>query len=347
MKLKKLFARTPGQRFNTFRTRFGRFSDPVCNHDPCDIMAFITTRCNFLCNTCPYTHESPYSPAPDIPDISTDLFRKILRYYRRASVIGLVGGEPLLHPELDQLIGIAAGMKMTVNLSTNASLLTEERARKLLKSPLGFLNISLDAADPAEYLRLRGGDEKTYQMILSNTRRLADLQKTMDSPVQIVLSFVTDAHNVTRIPDFARLGIELGADQVFCQTMLSYDCSDITSGTGSLQDTPEVRQRIAGLDIPDGITVVPPQLIPLDDDCRCVHCVHPFKMLSFDGAGNLSPCCILPPHPRYGNLQQDPDAWRKGKELMDIRQSMLDERDAFADICLDCWERFTMGQHLS
>ncbi len=72
-------------------------------------------------------------------------FRPSLTYWQDAwrrlkknkmSMVGLVGGEPLLHPKIDEMITIASKRKMTVNLSTNGYFLTEERIRSLLKSPL-------------------------------------------------------------------------------------------------------------------------------------------------------------------------------------------------------------------
>ncbi len=269
------------------------------------------------------------------------LFGEILDHYSGASVIGIVGGEPLLHPELEALIRIGADHRMTVNLSTNGSLLTTDRIGRLLDTPLGFLNISLDAATASEYQRVRGGSPELFSHIVESARRFTELRTKVSSPIKLLLSFVTDQHNVMQIPDFARLALDIGADQVFCQTILSYQCSTITSGAGTLKDTPEMRTVLKNLPLPSGISIVLPKLVPISD-CRCADCIHPFTSLALDGAGNLSPCCVIPPHPRYGNLAEDIQAWRHGVAMKKIRNGILSDTDAFSDICLDCWERFSL-----
>ncbi|MBN1552171.1 radical SAM protein [bacterium] len=335
--------RTLKQLINTFRIRYGRFTEPICRHDPSDIMVFITTRCNLKCNRCPFMQNSPYSPPTAIPDISLDFFEQILDCYHKASVVGLVGGEPLLHSNLIDLIWSASRFKMTVNVSTNGILLTEEYSRKLLDTPLGFLNVSLDAPDPETYQRVRGGSENIFHRILENTAAFSDLRNKSNPLTKLWLSYVADIDNVTRIPEFALLAKEIGADVVFCQNVLSYQCSDLTSGSKALHDTPEVRKLISQLEIPGGIQVIMPPLIPQEESCHCVKCKHPFTMLSLDGAGNLSPCCVIPPHPKYGNIAQNISGWRNVSPLKEIRSSMLHDTDAFDEICLDCWERFSMG----
>lgn len=342
----RLRKRTSKQIFNTLRTRYGRFSSPICTHDPTEIMVFVTNTCNFKCNTCPFTNESPWSPPADVNPISLKLFKRILDNYRGASVVGLVGGEPLLHPEIDALIHEAASRKMTVNLSTNGSLLTDERILSLLESPLGYINISLDAADAGEFFRLRGGSESMFNTVRKNARRLGDLRRKHNSPVQFFVSFVTDAVNLHRIPDFVDAGREVGADTVFCQSVLSYQCSEVTDGEAILWDTPENRHVVENISQPDDVSVVPPLLVPYDEHegCRCTRCIHPFKLLAVDGDGNLSPCCVIPPHPRFGNIATDIDAWRSGTALMQFRTEMREDVDSSEEICVQCWERYSLKE---
>ncbi len=276
--------------------------------------------------------------------MSLDFFESVLSQYPRASLLGIVGGEPLLHPRLIDFIRAGEKQRLNVNVSTNGVLLTQDISRRILDTGLSSLNVSLDAPDAAEYLKIRGGSADIFNKILKNIEAFAELKTSRNAPLALAISFVTGKHNLHRISAFAALGKNLGADVVFCQNVLSYRCSELTSGAEALMDLPEIRNQIREMKFPDGIQVVPPSLVPLDADCRCTHCAHPFKMLTFDGAGNLSPCCIIPPHPKYGNLKNNLSAWRNARELQAIRESMITGADAFDDICLDCWERFSMGQ---
>lgn len=342
MRFSQLFRRSFRQNVNRLKLRTARCVHPVCRHDPESIMVFVTNRCNFSCNTCPFTQPSPWSPPDAVPDISVQLFTDILNQYRGATMVGLVGGEPLLHPELDELVRIAAGKKMVVNLSTNGSLLTEERIHQLLRLPLGFINISLDAVDETEFFRLRGGSPETYQQVKKNAARLGKIRKTMRSTISFKLSFVTDQVNIHRIPEFFECAKDLGADTVFCQSVLSYRCSAVTSGDAVLWDNPSNRRILESVNIPRDIHFVPPLLVPIAPDNPSIRCIHPFTLLSFDGAGNLSPCCVIPPHNRFGNLSNGYDAWRTGDMMQTFRMEMLGNAPASETICLQCWERFSL-----
>ncbi|QIB28009.1 radical SAM/SPASM domain-containing protein [Caloranaerobacter azorensis] len=61
-------------------------------------------------------------------------------------MIGLTGGEPLLHPELFEIIKYANDKRILVNMNTNGTLLTSEVALKLKKSGLNSLKISIDGS---------------------------------------------------------------------------------------------------------------------------------------------------------------------------------------------------------
>lgn len=261
-------------------------------------------------------------------------------------MVGLVGGEPLLHPEIDEMIKLASQRKMTVNVSTNGSLLGNDRIQSLLALPLGYINISLDAVDADEFMRLRGGSAEMYSKVKHNIAQLCKLRLETGSDVGVYISFVTDQVNLHRIPEFTDLGRSLGVDTVFCQSVLSYQCSEVTTGESILWNTSENQAFIQSIKTSDDIIVVPPVLVPLNehDGCKCVSCVHPFKLLAVDGAGNLSPCCVIPPHPRFGNLMTNINAWHDNKILQDFRQEMLLDRDASEKICIHCWERYSLKE---
>ncbi len=343
MKPSVLFKRSLKQNLNALKMRLFPMNKPVCRHDPESIMVFVTNRCNFKCNTCPFTNTSPWSPPDNVPDMPVDLFRSIINKYSGAKILGLVGGEPLLHPNLNEMITIAASKKIAVNISTNGSLLTERKTRQLLDLPLTSLNISVDAVNEDEFKRLRGGDSKTYQTVVTNAARFGEIKKKKNKNMSFKLSFVTDSQNLFRIPEYFDLARSVSADTVFCQSVLSYECSSVTAGESVLWDTPENRNFLQSLKTPDDITFIPPLLTAqTDKNNTTTSCVHPFKILATDGAGNVSPCCVIPPHNRFGNFYNDIIIWRKGAALRKIRSEMLENKPASESICLNCWERFSM-----
>ncbi len=70
-------------------------------------------------------------------------------------VVQLTGGEPLCHPDLEDIIQALNPSRLFVSLSTNGLLLSEERLRRLKQAGLDNVSISLDDMDPREHDRWR------------------------------------------------------------------------------------------------------------------------------------------------------------------------------------------------
>src|SRR5256712_11620741 len=66
------------------------------------------------------------------------------------SVVTISGGEPLLHPELDEIIRRIRKNGIIAGLITNGYLLTAERIERLNRAGLEYLQISIDNVMPDE-----------------------------------------------------------------------------------------------------------------------------------------------------------------------------------------------------
>ncbi len=66
------------------------------------------------------------------------------------AVVTISGGEPLLHPELDQIIARMRKNGILSGMITNGYLLTAERIERLNRAGLEYLQISIDNAMPDE-----------------------------------------------------------------------------------------------------------------------------------------------------------------------------------------------------
>jgi MoaA/NifB/PqqE/SkfB family radical SAM enzyme len=103
----------------------------------------VTWRCNLDCAYC-----TEYDNARgDVP--TEDLVARIERC-RDLGVLhtDLIGGEPLLHPDLVRLFGEIGARGMTSGMTTNGFLLTAEKLDRLLGAGLGRLQISVDRVAP-------------------------------------------------------------------------------------------------------------------------------------------------------------------------------------------------------
>jgi MoaA/NifB/PqqE/SkfB family radical SAM enzyme len=111
------------------------------------IMAHIIPirRCNLSCAYCnEYDDHSP----PVSVDVMIERINRLADL--GTGVITLSGGEPLLHPELDQIIAAMRRRGVIAGMITNGYLLVPERIQRLNKAGLDHMQISIDNVMPDE-----------------------------------------------------------------------------------------------------------------------------------------------------------------------------------------------------
>jgi radical SAM protein with 4Fe4S-binding SPASM domain len=95
----------------------------------------------------------------DVGYMDMDLFRNIIEQARgKVREINLfLRGESMLHPHIFEMVRLCDEAGIVSNLSTNATMLTEDYGRRLLDAGLGKMTISFDAGVPAKYEEMRKG----------------------------------------------------------------------------------------------------------------------------------------------------------------------------------------------
>src|SRR6516164_4430165 len=101
------------------------------------------------------------------------------------SVVTLSGGEPLLHPQLDEIIGCIRRLGMVAELITNGYLLTPERILKLNDAGLDHLQISIDNVVPDEVSKksLKVLDQK-LQLLAHHALFHVNINSVLGTPVR-------------------------------------------------------------------------------------------------------------------------------------------------------------------
>ncbi len=125
-----------------------------------DLRISVTDRCNFRCNYCMPKHifNKHHKFLSKHELLSFEEIESIAKVFVDLGVekIRLTGGEPLIRKNLEKLVALLSALPKLKDLSltTNASLLTLDRAIALREAGLKRVNISLDAIDDPTFKAL-------------------------------------------------------------------------------------------------------------------------------------------------------------------------------------------------
>ena len=178
-------------------------------------------RCNLSCTYC-NEFDDFSKPVP----VEQMLLRVDQLGNLGTSVITISGGEPLLHPQLDDIIQHMRKRRIVSGMITNGYLLTADRIQKLNRAGLEWLQISIDNVNPDEVSKksLKVLDKK-LQLLAEH----ADFHVNINSVVGGGVSHPQDALTV------GRRALELG----FSSTI-----GIIHDGSGQVQPLTDEEQRI-------------------------------------------------------------------------------------------------------
>ncbi len=180
----------------------------------------LTTRCNLQCRTCVRNvWEDPLAHMTD------ETFRRVLEGLRELPELRevLFGGygEPFAHPRfLDHLASVKElGVRVTV--STNGTLLDEERARALVEVGLDVLSVSVDSVRPETFADVRRGAD--LRTVLENVETLNRIKRERERPrPRLQLEFVALRQNIADLPALSDLARRLEANRVLVTHVLPH-----------------------------------------------------------------------------------------------------------------------------
>jgi molybdenum cofactor biosynthesis enzyme MoaA len=179
-----------------------------------------TSHCNLKCVICPHGHDA----MPNKSELDTSHFSKNLDFVALADRMQLFGtGEPLMSAAFWEILeSIDPESQTEVSINSNGTLLNSERIDRLLRSPLSWISISLDAARPDTYQKVRGGN---FQLVISRVR---DLIRERDARprrnrLAIYINMTLMRENIEEFPEFVDLAADLGADGVQVCQLLWHD----------------------------------------------------------------------------------------------------------------------------
>jgi cyclic pyranopterin phosphate synthase len=179
----------------------------------------LTARCNLACPYCLPDGQEPEGVLTLEQRVAVVAASVALG----VSTLRLTGGEPLLNPQLEQLIEAVQPLRrqglMEIALTTNGSLLSLERARQLKRAGLDRITLSLDGTDADVVARMAGlpaeggGGERLLQRVLDgldHARKAGFMPARGELKLNAVIQRQLNEHQLLPLAQLARdRGVEL------------------------------------------------------------------------------------------------------------------------------------------
>jgi MoaA/NifB/PqqE/SkfB family radical SAM enzyme len=157
---------------------------------PMQCSLYVTDQCNLDCGYC--TEYDNSVPHPSLEQLTTWVGK--IRSFGTER-IALVGGEPLMHPEIVELVRFCKGLGMSTSLTTNGFLLTKQLVADLAAAGLDVMQISIDRVTPSAV---------TKKSLKTVERKLELLR---DSPIKLHLTGVICADTLDECEQVLEFGL--------------------------------------------------------------------------------------------------------------------------------------------
>jgi len=297
-------------------------------------VATITNNCNLKCPTCLYKLQNNGKFFNGNYMLPTD-FRNVLinNDAKKAKIIYFTGGEPLLHPLLNDLLDISDDFDLQKKISTNGILLKKKIG---LLTRFDEVNVSLDGHDYETFSKTRGSTKEVYNSIVDA------IEFSRPAINKLSISFLLDQNNISKAKDMLEFSKRFFPNLVIFHNINphSFEFADTCNKPILCHDLNYSQlYNLTNVNIDFDVTVSqifnPSSYSFLSNQCKL-----PWFYFCFDGELKLSPCCHLQHTIKsdceYANIYINDF---NNKELVKIRKEKLIGSYSHKD-CRFCQRRF-------
>lgn len=268
---------------------------------PITLQVELINRCNLKCQMCWTTNHTLPKATLEMPVI-----RRMLEegkdYGLPALVLGM-GAEALLYKPILELVDTAlANGVMDIFFASNGILMTEEVSEYLVANKISRCWVSLDAATPETFRKIRGKDE--LARIEANILKLAEIKRRENSALpNLRVSFVVQPENRHEVQAFVDKWQGV-VDHIDFQQEIDFHNIEGQTEIGNLDALPVVEGAIEN-----------------------PKCHYPFGTLNVWANGDVTPCCVFyGRHLVIGNAnEQSLKAIWDGEKMAAVRRQFTGE----------------------
>lgn len=314
---------------------------------PIVVQIEITNRCNLTCKSC-------YRDSAKIhPDLRLERIKEIMNLFNEALFINIVGkGEPLLHPQITEIIKHISKQRMEFSLFSNLHTKSDNILKEIVKSKVDLLFISIDATTERLFTEIRQGGN--LNLVLDNLNKINEFKRKYRSKnPRLVLNFVPTKQNFRQMPELVKFAKEHqffrihiikmrrgGNNGEYYENNLLDDSDMQTEAETLLRWTRLLAER-------EGIYFTADRDLSYFKDpnrytsgrlSRLGNCILPWRMMSIDADGTILPgCCSI--SDGFANINKDnlKEVWNS--PLYQKFRKMVLEKELNCDNCAIKWKK--------
>lgn len=284
----------------------------------------ITNICNARCVFCPSVYSKRHRGK-----MSMKLFKKIideaLTYDELKRIAFHIAGEPLVHPRLEEMIKMCKDRRgdIITHLSTNASLLTRDKAVALLEAGIDYVSVSISGGNKELYEEITGLKwEKVNENIINFLRVLSERETKPEVEIIIITTPRMKDEWITKVENTIN-GLSLSNDVKVRRKALE--------SMGGQIDAENI--EVKGKVLPTKLDVLRAWLKG-DMSCRQI-----YDWLNIHHDGNVPGCCYdMDGNLSFGNVKQESlyEIWH-GEKINSLREAFRQTNfKGLPEMCQQC-----------
>lgn len=188
-----------------------------------------TNMCNLRCVHC--HHHNQKAITRPFGMMAMDMYKKIINEIAplKCSITLDVNGEPLLHPQIIEMVAYAKDKGLYTSLLTNATRLTESVSQHLIDRGLDRIVFSFDGArkDVYESIRIRSAFEPALLHVLAFIK----LNHERGHHTHVCMSIILQKRTQMHIDEYRRYFSRLPVDKIFVSNLLT-----LSGGSGACDE---------------------------------------------------------------------------------------------------------------
>ena len=244
-------------------------------------------KCNQNCSFCAYRHCGKEFDA--VSTMPMPRMRELLSEFKHIGIKAIEitgGGEPMLHPNIDEIVEETYVHGMKLALVTNGSLMTPEQCHGY-PNFLTWMRISVDAGTEETYREMRKSND--WERVWRTIQLLATEKKHMT----LGLGFVVNDQNYREVYQFCKMAARAGVDNVRIAVAFTPKGRSLINNKMSrdvIMDLARAKKDFRNLHIAD---LFQERLNNMEDFPCYNYCGIKDLICVVTGEGNVHTCCTL------------------------------------------------------